>query len=89
MRNHTVHTWVQNVYNQWVLSGTTQGYLSPILNTFFKNTQTVVHKQAIIRPVLPTIHTSLYTRIKAFFNLLYTQLYPQSTAPIIKKKKKI
>jgi len=89
MPRNTPQAWVQSVYNQWVQRGITLGNLSPILNTFFTTLQPRVHNQSGIPHTIPRIHTQLFTLKNHQFNLLNTWLYPQSTAPIINKKKEI
>lgn len=87
MSNTVPQTWVKNVYSLRITSGVVSGeslnsYTPPTLAT-----QSLWVQVPSFTQVYTNFSAVLSTAKNALFNLLNTQLYPVSTAPIIKKKK--
>ena len=79
----------KNVYNVRTQTGKTSAQLrtpSLLTNQF---TQAPVHNSPLTPLFVQAFAPSLSTSEISQFNLLNSQLYPQSTVPINKKKKKI
>lgn len=80
-------TWVKNVYSLRTTRGTTSKLLSTVTSRTNDDQQRAVHKLAVILNLVHQFKTYLSTTKIRRFNLLYSDLYPQSTPPINKRNK--
>ena len=82
-----VDKWIKNVYSLRTGTGTTSDNLPTPSSLSQQFTHVPVHKPQLI-PLFVQVFTPQLSTVKiTHFNLLYSRLYPQSTAPINKKKK--
>jgi hypothetical protein len=82
-----VDKWIKNVYSLRTGTGTTSDDLPTPSSLSQQFTHAPVHKPRLV-PLLVQVFTAQLSTVKnAHFNLLHSRLYPQSTAPINKKKK--
>jgi len=88
MPKTTSFAWVKNVYSLGVTEGINSGFLytTPLPVTTY--TFNPVHNTPTFTRFIHAFTTYLSTRNFEYFNPLIHHLYPQSTAPINKKKKK-
>jgi len=85
----SVDNWIKNVYSLRTQPGKTSEQLhTPHLLTR-QFTHSPVHNFQLTPLFVQVFTPRFYTRKITQFNLLNSQLYPQSTAPINKKKKEI
>jgi hypothetical protein len=89
MPNLLFSAWVKNVYSLRILEGKTSDRLHTGSLLAHQFTQLQVHNSLLTPLFVQAFAPQFYTSKNAQFNLLDTLLYPQSTAPINKKKKRI
>lgn len=87
MPKTTFHAWVKNVHNLRIAQGETVGKVSTPARSFTHIHSLPVKKHSVIPSLVHGFYPQLFTVIFAKSPLLYTQLYPLSTPPIIKRKK--
>jgi len=82
-----VDKWIKNVYSLRIQSGITSEQLHTATHLSQQFTTTPVHNP-LLTPLFVQVFTPQLSPQKiSNFNLLERRLYPQSTAPINKKKK--
>ena len=78
---------IKNVYSLRTQTGTNSDHLpTPSLLTN-QLSSSAVHKYRVTPLFVLAVTAQFYTQKNSYFNLLTSRLYPQSTAPINKKKK--
>lgn len=82
-------TWVKNVYSLGMQTGTNSDYLYTKSSLGQQITNQPVDNSPVTPPFVQVVASLLSTLKNARFNPLYSYLYPQSTAPTNKTKKKI
>jgi len=82
-----VDKWIKNVYSLRITTGTTSDNLPTPIHLTQQFTYPSVYNSQVT-PLFVRVFTSLFSTLEnTYFNLLYSHLYPQSTAPINKKKR--
>jgi len=82
-----VDKWIKNVYSLRIETGTTSEQLDTASHLTQQFTMSPVHNPQVT-PLFVQVFTPQLSPLKiSDFNLLDRRLYPQSTAPINKKKK--
>ncbi len=89
MPNLLSTTWVKNVYSVGKVQGIKGVLLSPIYELVNNLSTRGVHNQPSFPLFFPAFPLSLSPPKNTISSLLISYLYPLSTHPIIKKKKKI
>jgi hypothetical protein len=84
-----VDKWVKNVYSLRTRPSKTSGWLHTTNQLTRQLTHSPVYNIQLTPLFIQTFTPLFYTPKINQFHLLYSQLYPQSTVPINKKKKKI
>jgi len=87
LRKSLVENWIKNVYSQRTQTGITSEQLHTGSSLTHQFTFPTVHKSLLTPLFVLVVNTQFYTAKNHQFNLLYSHLYPQSTAPINMKKK--
>lgn len=87
MSNPLSFSWVKNVYNLRTEYGKNSGLLYTGVWVMLKNATNVVVKVQSLHIIFPTLSATYSPAIFRDFNLLFSQLYPVSTAPTIMKNK--
>ena len=82
-----VDKWIKNVYSLRIQTGTTSEQLHTPTHLTQQFTYHPVHKSQVTPLFVQVFTPQLSTSENTNFNLLHSWLYPQSTAPINKKKK--
>ena len=88
MPNSLSTTWVKNVYSLGKVRGIRSVLLSPTYELVNNSDSQGVHNWMSYPLLFPAIASLLSTIKNVILYLLNTHLYPLSTDPIIKKKKK-
>lgn len=89
MPKAVISVWVKNVHNLSTRPWITGVRFSPTFNNSLHVATRSSNKSLVVRLFVPAFYPLLSTSFFSRFNLLYDWLYTQSTAPTIKKKKKI
>ena len=79
--------WVKNVYSLRTARGTNGVHLPTEGTLTYQFTHLLVHNSPLIPLLVQVFTPRLSTAISSTLHPLHTQLYPQSTTPINKKKK--
>lgn len=82
-----VENCIKNVYSQRTKAGITSDQLHTVSHLTMQFTSPTVYKSRLTPLFVQVFTTQLYTPKISQFHLLYKQLYPQSTVPIIMKNK--
>ncbi|MDB5162010.1 MAG: hypothetical protein JWM52_518 [Candidatus Saccharibacteria bacterium] len=88
MPNSLSTTWVKNVYSLGIVRGTKSVLLSPTYGLVNDSGMRGVHNSHYYPLLFPVLTSRLSTLKNIILYPLISHLYPLSTAPIIKKKKK-
>jgi hypothetical protein len=89
MPKNSFNTWVKNVYSLRIQTGKTSGDLYTHSSLARQFTHQPVHNLPVVPVFVPAFAPLLSTSKNNQVTLLNSHLYPQSTPPINKKKKKI
>lgn len=88
MSNPLSFSWVKNVYNLRTLRGITSGRSYTVMVKEVLGASQVGVKVRSLHTFFPTLSSVSSPAFFRDFNLLFSQLYPVSTAPTIMKNKK-